>query len=309
MKILREKSHAGPRVLALGMFDGMHRGHQELIRRAARAAREAGVPLRVCTFDRHPLEVLRPEQAPQRLQTAREQAESIERLGAEELRVFPFTRETAALSPEAFLDLLAEECDIRAIAAGWNYTFGCRGAGSAETLRHAGAARGFEALIVPPVRDEDGETVSSTAIREKLLSGDLEGANRMLGVPYEISGTVVNGKHEGSRIGFPTANIRTEEHKLLPAFGVYACRMACGEESWQAVVNIGTQPTLPSGQVTVEAHALGAHENLYGRQARVNLLKYLRPEKRFDSVEALIAQIAKDKEETKRFFQSGNASS
>jgi len=308
MKILRETTTAGPRVLALGMFDGMHRGHQELIRQAARAAREAGVPLRVCTFDRHPLEVLRPAQAPRRLQTAREQAESIERLGAEELRVFPFTRETAALSPEAFLDQLARECGIRTIAAGWNYTFGSRGAGSPETLRREGAARGFQTLIVPPVRDERGETVSSTAIREKLSAGDLEGANRMLGAPYEISGTVVNGKHEGSRIGFPTANIRAEEHKLLPAFGVYACRMDCGEASWDAVVNIGTQPTLPSGQVTVEAHALGAHEDLYGRQARVRLMKFLRPERRFDSVAALIAQIAKDKEETKNFFQSGNAS-
>lgn len=294
---------AGPRVVALGTFDGVHRGHQELIRRGRRMAERMGARLRVCVFDRHPLAVLCPEKAPQMLQTAEEQRERIEFLGAEELRVIPFTAETAALEPGAFLRTLGTECVLRGVVTGWNYTFGRGGAGNPELLREKGREDGFLVEVVPPVRTESGEIISSSAVRELLRRGAVREAEEMLGFPYEISGRVVSGKHQGTRIGFPTANIETTAEKLLPRYGVYACRMESEGRAWNALVNIGLQPTIPSGRVTVEAHALGAEVDLYGRPARVKLLEFLRPERRFDSVEALIAQIEQDRENAGAFFR------
>ena len=303
MKIITNDSWVGPRVVALGTFDGVHRGHQELIRQGRALAEKTGAALRVVTFDRHPLEVLRPDSAPQLLQTAAEQKSTMEALGVDELRVLKFTRETAGTEPEEFLRQLREECGIRGAVAGWNYTFGRKGRGSAELLREDGTEHGYEVLIVPPVTTDSGEVISSTAIREKLLAGDLEGANEMLGFPYKISGTVVNGKHEGTRIGFPTANIETSARKLLPAYGVYACLLESGGTNWPGVLNIGLQPTIPSGKVTVEAHALHGNPDLYGREASVKLLKYLRPERRFGSVEELTGQIGQDRTQAEVFFQ------
>jgi len=292
-----------PRVAALGTFDGVHLGHQELIRRGREMAEKTGAQLQVCTFDRHPLEVICPQKAPGLLMTAAERRERMADCGAEELRVIPFTRETADLEPEDFLDLLGRECSLRAVVAGWNYSFGRAGRGDAALLRAEGRKRGFEVLIVPPVRTEAGEIISSSAIRRKLTEGDLDGANAMLGFPYPISGTVIGGKHEGSRIGFPTANIGTEPGKQLPAYGVYAGILECGERKWKAVANIGLQPTLPSGGVTVEAHIPGASPDLYGKHAVLRLHRFLRAERRFASVEELAVQIAKDQRDALDFFQ------
>ncbi|MBQ9251180.1 MAG: bifunctional riboflavin kinase/FAD synthetase [Clostridia bacterium] len=302
MKIITETAQAGPRVVALGTFDGVHRGHQALIREGRRLAEETGALLRVCTFDRHPLEVLRPERAPRMLETPEEQAANMDALGVDELRVIPFTRDTADTPPEEFLRRLRAECDLRAVVVGWNYSFGRQGAGNPEMLIRDGAEHGYQVVVVPSVKDEKGEVISSTAIRNKLQVGDLEGANRMLGYDYALSGLVVNGKHEGTRIGFPTANIETDGRKQLPAYGVYACWMESGGQRWPAVVNIGLQPTLPSGKVTVEAHALDVEVDLYGQEAKVSLKKYLRGETKFDNVSQLIHQIAQDKEDARCFL-------
>ena len=300
MRLIRDFEPGGKRVAALGTFDGVHRAHQELLRQGRAFADAAGCPLRVYTFDRHPLEVLRPEKAPRILTTREEQMARMEKAGVEELRILPFTRETADMPPEDFLRLLREENSLAAVVAGWNYTFGRRGQGNAETLRRDGEKHGYRVIIVPSVTTDDGEIISSTAIREKLGRGDLSGAEKMLGYDYTLSGPVVNGKHQGTRIGFPTANIRTNPRKLLPAYGVYAARMRCGEKSWPAVVNIGLQPTIPSGAVTVEAHAIGASGDFYGEAAAVELKARLREEIRFGSVEELKAQIERDRAEALR---------
>ena len=294
MKQIRTSIGAGPRVIALGTFDGIHRGHRELLLQGRKLADRLGAELRACTFDRHPLEILRPEAAPGMLQTAQEQAERMEDCGVDELRVIPFTRETAETEPEDFLQALEQETEIRGIAVGWNYSFGSRGRGNPELLREDGEKHGYQVLVVPPVRTAAGEIISSSAIREHLKRGNLEAANEMLGYAYEISGTVEGGKHQGSRLGFPTANIRTEPRKLLPAYGVYLCRLESGGKAWDAVANIGMQPTLPSGKPTVEAFVPGARMDLYGQEARLHLLKFLRPERRFSSVEALQSQIRED---------------
>ena len=306
MEIITAGGKAGDRVIALGTFDGVHLGHQELIRRGRALAAETGAALRICVLDRHPLEILRPELAPARLQTPEEQAARLAELGVDELRVLPFTRETAEMTPEAFLRMLREECDIRAAVVGWNYTFGRGGRGDADALCRDGEVHGYRVTVVPPVRTPEGEVISSSAIRDRLTRGDLEAANAMLGCPYRISGVVVNGKHEGTRIGFPTANIETDARKLLPAFGVYACELESEGEKWRAVVNIGLQPTLPSGKVTVEAHALDARPNLYGKPAAVTLWKYLRGERRFATVEELVEQIDRDRKSAKNLPRTWN---
>ena len=302
MNIITSMEKTGPLVLALGTFDGVHRGHQRLILEGKRLAAEKGARLRVCTFDRHPLEVLRPEAAPGLLTVGKEQAERMMACGVDELQILPFTRETAETEPEAFLKKLRGMCDLQAVVAGWNYSFGRRGRGNAAMLEKDGKTAGYTVHIVPPVRTEAGEIISSSAIREKLLQGKAEEARDMLGIPYAICGQVVNGKHEGSRIGFPTANIQTDGRKQLPVFGVYVCTLRSGGRSWPAVVNIGLQPTIPSGQVTVEAHALHMEMNLYGQEARVELLHHLRGEIHFQNVEALIHQIQADQRATEQWF-------
>ena len=303
MRLIQTGTRTGPRVIALGTFDGVHRGHRELLTRARKLADSLGAELRACTFDRHPLEILRPEAAPGLLQTAAEQAERMAECGVDEVRVIPFTRETAETEPEDFLRALEEECEVRGLAAGWNYSFGSGGRGNPELLRRDGAEHGYQVLIVPPVRTEAGEIISSSAIREHLKRGNLEAANEMLGYAYEISGPVVGGKHEGSRLGFPTANIQTSSRKLLPAFGVYLCRMESGGKSWNAIANIGNQPTLPSGRTTVEVFIPDQRVDLYGQEARIGLLEFLRPERRFPSREALQAQISRDLARAAEFWE------
>ena len=226
--------------------------------------------------------------------------------GVQDLRVIPFTRETADLEPEEFLRRLRSECSLRAVVAGWNYTFGRGGRGDAELLRREGEKHGFRVEIVPPVRTAAGEVISSTAIRRKLEQGDVEGAGEMLGCPYMISGPVVKGKQEGARLGFPTANIEAGARKQMPAYGVYACVLESGGKRWQAVANIGLQPTLPSGKVTVEAHVISESPELYGQRAALYLIRFLRAERRFASLEELTVQIGRDRQEAREALEQAD---
>ncbi len=292
----------GRRIVVLGTFDGVHRGHQELLRQGRMLAERMNVPLRVYTFDRHPLEVLFPERAPGLLTDPTEKAEKMAKAGADELRILTFDRTMARLMPEEFLALLREECDPAAVVTGWNYTFGRNGSGTTDTLNRNGRECGYGTLIVPSVKTETGEIVSSSAVRRKLAVGDLWGAREMLGYDYALRGEVVTGKHLGSRLGVPTANIRPAFHKLLPARGVYICELTSGEECWEAVVNIGLQPTLPSGLETVEAHVIHGMPQLYGHEAEVRLLERLRGEVRFASAEELKNQICRDIAAAEAFF-------
>ncbi len=298
------KDPSSPRVIALGTFDGVHRGHQELIRQGKWIAENTGSVLRVCTFDCHPMEILCPERAPKHLTDPGEQMRRLKAAGAEEIQVIPFTRETAETEPEAFLKTLREGCGISALVAGWNYTFGRMGRGNAEMLEMDGRVHGIRTVIVPPVTTEAGTVISSTEIRERLMAGDIAQANAMLGYPYTITGPVVHGVHRATGMGSPTANIRCSEKKQLPAYGVYAGILTCGAESWHALINIGIQPTMPSGEVKVEAWAMnmGQGKDLYGQEAEAALLFRLRPEIRFPDPEALKRQIAKDREEAEALF-------
>ncbi len=307
MKVIRETERREARVVALGTFDGVHRGHQALLEAGKSYAREHGIPLRACSFDRHPLEVLRPETAPKLLTTLAEKARWMAAYGADELLLLPFTRETADLEPEEFLRRMRENTDLRAVVAGWNYTFGRHGKGNAETLREDGRRHGYDVLILPPVKTGEGETISSTLIRTRLQEGKASEAERLMGHPYELRGKVTSGKQMGRKIGVPTANVQVSGQKLLPAFGVYPCEMITEAGSCPAAVNIGLQPTLPSGRVTVEANALDGAPDLYGQHVVLIPGDRIRPEHRFESPEELAAQIRKDRETVRQWWEKRRA--
>ena len=303
LKVIWDRVTGGERVLALGTFDGVHRGHQALLEAGKQYAREHGILLRACSFNRHPLEVLRPEIAPKLLTTLPEKAALMARYGADELQLLRFTREMADLEPENFLNMLRETVSLRAIVAGWNYTFGKGGKGDADLLRRDGVQHGYDVIIVPPVMTEEGETISSTLIRRRLQEGRTEEAEMLMGHPYELRGRVTDGKHMGHRIGVPTANVGVNARKQLPAFGVYPCRMITAEGQCPAAVNIGVQPTLPSGKVTVEAHVLDGEPELYGKTVRLIPGNRIRPEQKFENAEALTAQIRRDQESVRRWYE------
>lgn len=302
MRVIQNAGTGGERVVALGMFDGVHRGHRSLIRNAKELAEEMAVPLRVCTFNRHPLEILRPDQPPELLSTIPEKAAQMCRLGVDEMELIPFDRDTADLEPETFLERLRSETDVRAVVAGWNYSFGRKGRGNADMLAEDGKKNGYKVLIVPPETLEDGTAISSSLVRQKLKEGNIAEASGLLGYDYTILGTVAQGKHEGRKLGFPTANIEPWKRKALPKYGVYTCLVETEEMTLPAVANIGVQPTIPSGHVTVEAHILEPCPALYGRKARLIPLTMLREEKRFDSPESLRKQIEKDRDEALKLF-------
>jgi riboflavin kinase/FMN adenylyltransferase len=224
------------------------------------------------------------------------------RFGVDELQLVRFDREMADMKPEAFLDWLRETMDVRAVVAGWNYSFGRKAGGDAEMLRRDGEKYGYDVLIEQPVTRTDGTAISSSLIREELLAGNTEEADDLMGAPYTITGKVVEGKHEGHLLGFPTANIAYPPKKVLPAYGVYTCLIDTAERVYPGVVNIGIQPTLPSGKVTVEAHALEGKPELYGRKVRLTVIDRLRGEIKFNSIEELKDQIERDKEKATELF-------
>ncbi len=283
-----------PAVVALGMFDGVHLGHRALMSRLQEEAKLLHAIPAVYTFSNHPLEVLGGNV--RLLSGIRERNMLLRSLGAEELESLPFTREMAALSPEAFVDLLSAKWDVRGLVVGYNYTCGDRGAGTPETLREIGSRRGFSVSVVEPVLLE-GEPVSSTRIREAVERGDITLANRLLKRRYTLSGTVVQNKRIGSRIGFPTANIDANPKRAIPADGVYATFASVDGGMYRAVTNIGTNPTVNGEKLTIETHLIDFHADIYGQPLSILFRKRMRGELMFDSLDALKEQIRLDVEE------------
>ncbi len=302
MRVIQLADPAGERVVALGTFDGVHLGHRSLIRQAKELADGMDISLRLCSFNRHPLEILRPDNPPEMLSTIPEKAREMHKLGVDEMELIPFDRHVADLEPEAFLERLRHMMNVRAVVAGWNYSFGKQGRGDPELLEKDGKQHGYRVMIVPPETLEDGTAISSSLIRQQLKDGLVTKAAELLGHDYTLTGTVGQGKHQGHELGFPTANIEPWKRKALPRFGVYACMLETGQETLPAVANIGIQPTLPSGKVTVEAHILKDCPDLYGHKVRLSLRSMLREEKRFASVSELKEQIEKDREQALRIF-------
>lgn len=301
MQMICNPRQTAPCVLVLGMFDGVHCGHQELLDQGIQRADALGLPLTVCTFEPHPLAVLCPAKKPPRLTTQTERARLMALWGVDVLCVHSFTKKLAAQSPEDFVRDIVRIYRPRVIVTGFNFTFGDHGAGSCKTLEAMQKQYGYESITVDEVV-LDGATVSSTRIRKCLADGDVKRATRLLGHNYTMAGRVVDGKRIGRTMGFPTANIALPAEKALPAFGVYTCWLTVDGEHYPAVVNVGRHPTLPDGRVTVEAHVPDSVMGLYGKHVRLSFLSFRRAEKAFDSKEALQSQITRDVEDARSYF-------
>jgi riboflavin kinase / FMN adenylyltransferase len=288
-------------VATIGVFDGVHRGHQRIVHRAGEIAQSRDLPLVVLTFDPHPDEVIRPGSHPPILTSPRRQAELLTALGADAICILPFSPEFSRLSPEEFVRVvLSERLHASAVVVGENFRFGYRATGDVALLAQLGEKYDFTAEGVP-LLVVDGVTISSTYIRERLAAGDVEGAAAALGRPHRVEGVVVRGHMRGRALCFPTANLETPPHTATPADGVYAGWLASldlnGRETsrWPAAISVGTNPTFGEGERTVEAYALDRDDlDLYGVHAAIDFGARLRGTERFDTVDALVTQMRED---------------
>lgn len=285
-------------VVALGNFDGVHRGHQTVIGKAQEIAGSLGVPSAVLTFEPHPRSVFRPDDPPFRLSPFRVKARHIEALGVDALFVSHFDEGFLHKSAEAFIEqVLVAGLGVRHVVCGYDFLFGHRRGGTPALLAEVGARIGFGVTEVGPVADPDGGIYSSTRVREALVAGRPREAAQLLGCPWEIEGRVQHGDKRGRTIGFPTANLELDEY-LRPAFGVYAVRAGVDHGAttvWhRGVANLGARPTVGGTVERLEAHLFDFDEDLYGRHLRVQLVDFLRPEKKFASFDELKDQIARD---------------
>lgn len=282
-----------PSAVAIGVFDGVHRGHQKVLHHLTDRAREIdGRPIAL-TFDPHPLEFLDPEKAPELLTTIDQRATVMESCGVEVMGVLPF-QQIRDLDPTLFaVEILSIRLNARWLTVGENFRFGRDRTGDAELLRSVGKRHGFALDVVSMVGGES-EVISSTRIRALLAAGDVGGAAELLGRRFEVEGPVVHGEARGAAIGFPTANLHIPERMAVPANGVYAVFATVAGECHQAVVNIGVRPTFGINTRTVEAHIIDFDEDIYGEEVSLEFVAHLRPERRFDSLDALTAQIGDD---------------
>jgi riboflavin kinase/FMN adenylyltransferase len=289
----------GDSAITIGFFDGVHRGHQAVIRRVVEVAERQGLRSVVVTFDRHPLQTLSPGKVPPLLTTLKRKASHIEEIGADALFVLEFTEDISRWSPEEFVNrILVDGLKTRHVSIGTNFTFGHKAAGNFQVLADLGTARDF---TVEPVGifKVDGRPVSSTSIREALAEGDLEWPERALGRRYVVEGHVVTGAGRGRGLGWPTANLRTPDGILLPGRGVYACRAIVDGASTAAAINIGINPTFGGEPLHLEAHLLDFDRDILGSVLTIEFWKRLRDEQRFDSAEALTNQIEQDVDQTR----------
>jgi riboflavin kinase/FMN adenylyltransferase len=290
-------------VLAIGNFDGIHLGHQAILRAAVDRAHETNSVATALTFDPPPLKVLRPESAPLRLSTNAQRMDWFRFGGLESAVVLPFTKELSRLSPEEFVEqILVRNLRVRAVLVGENFRFGHKQAGDVQLLRELGAKNGFAVVVIPPVVDH-GEVVSSTLLRREIAAGDVAHAGWLLGRPFVLTGEVVSGTGTGRQFTFPTLNL-VPEQELLPARGVYITRTQIdeGTRRYRSVTNIGVRPTFNGSGLSVETHLIDFHGEATPKRIEVGFWKRLREEKKFSGPEELRAQIARDIAAANRFF-------
>jgi len=290
-------------VLAIGNFDGIHLGHQAILRATVERARALNAVSTALTFDPSPRKVLRPETAPPRLSTNAQRMEWFNALGLEAVVVLPFTLDLARLSPDEFVDqILLRDLHVKAVLVGENFRFGHRQAGDVKLLSELGTKHGFDVVIVPPVVYR-GEVVSSTIIRREVAEGDVSHAARLLGRPFALTGEVVSGTGTGRRFTFPTLNLAAEQ-ELLPARGVYITRSCLEGEtrSHRSVTNIGMRPTFNGSSLSVETHLLDTELATAPKRMELRFCNRLREEKKFSGPEELRAQIARDIARANKFF-------
>jgi len=291
-----------PSVVALGVFDGIHRAHAKILTTAVERARALDVSAVVCTFDPNPASVLAPERAPVPIASLDENLARMAALGPDAALVIPFTRAFSRIEPAEFVaEVIVTTLGAREVVVGFNHTFGRDAAGTVSLLEALGPRHGFSTHVLPPL-EVDGQTVSSSAIREALRGGDVSLAQRLLGHPYRVSGTVLRGAGRGRTLGFPTANLRPDAPLILAA-GVYAARVTWDAVSADAVVNVGYRPTFDEHQYWVETYVFDFSGDLYDRHLSVDFLHRIRAETKFDGVEALKRQVAADMDAARRLLR------
>jgi riboflavin kinase/FMN adenylyltransferase len=315
----------GSSVVTIGVFDGVHRGHQRIVGRAAEAAARLDLPVVVITFDPHPMEVVRPGSHPPLLCTVRRRVQLLGGEGCDAVCVLPFTLDFSRLGPDDFVRaVLADRLHARWVVVGDNFRFGHRAAGDVPLLAELGEKYDFGAEGVPLLSEakhgeaehgdpgEPGVTISSSRIRDLLGQGDVAGAAGDLGRPHRVEGVVVRGQQRGRALGFPTANLETAPHTAVPADGVYAGWLVSldaegqEEQRWPAAISVGTNPTFDGREQTVEAYALDRDDlDLYGLHMAVDFTARLRGMVRFDSAGALTAQMRRDVDEARGLVGGG----
>lgn len=308
MKVLRAidelRSLPGSTHLSIGVFDGLHIGHQAVIGRALESSRQTSGNAVVVTFDPHPVRVLRPEKAPRLLTSTRHKVKLIEKLGVDAVLLLDFTLEFSRTPPETFIEKLVRASNrLSQICVGQEWTFGADRSGSIRLLEEMAPKLGFQVVSVPPVLVGD-RVISSTLIRSAVECGDLESAAKYLGRDFTILGTVTEGRQLGRRLGFPTANLRAH-NELFPPNGVYAAKAWFRENEYGGVVNIGVRPTIENetGERILELHLFDFDQQIYGEDVEVAFLEYLRPEHKFSGVEELQAQIQRDAEKARQVWE------
>ena len=292
-----------PSAVTIGVFDGVHRGHQHLIGLLTEHARGEGLGALAVTFNPHPRAVLRPGTAITYLTSLEERVELLQALGLDAVAVLPFTSELAQLTAEQFLAMLTDELEMKLLVVGPDFALGRNRAGTIGVIREIGRRLGFRLEVAPLLADAD-EKVGSSAIRQALAAGDVASVGRLLGRAFSLRGPVIAGDRRGRTMGFPTANIAIGLDRALPAYGIYVTRAYIGETSYESCTSIGIRPTFDvEPRPTVETFILDFEADIYGRELRIELLQRLRGELRFGSADELITQMHRDIEETREWFR------
>ena len=289
--------------MALGFFDGVHLGHAALMEKTAEQAEKLGMKPAVLSFDIHP-DLLVFGKNVSLINSAEERKTYIRsRFGISDVIFLRFTQDLMKMKWDNFLDLLVSRFDVGHLVCGHDFTFGYMGEGNAEKLKEYCAGAGLGCDVIPPVY-HGGEIISSTLIREYIASGRIADANRLLGHSHFVSGTVIHGLHNGEKLGFPTVNLKMPEGRIIPAFGVYASKVTTESgKTFQAATDIGVKPTVcDDASILVESHLFDFSEDIYGENITVELLEYIRPEKRFSSLAELSEGIENDIRSIKAYF-------
>lgn len=313
MKLIRDLNNLPDSLrsggVSIGNFDGVHRGHAEIVRRLVAHARRVGGPAVVFTFDPHPATILRPDRAPAPLTWIERKAQLLEQLGADAVIAYPTDEAFLRMEARQFFDQVVRmRLDAKVMVEGRNFVFGHDRHGNVDRLGEFCRQEGIDLEVVDPI-DVEGRMVSSSLVRSLVAEGRVEEAGRMLCVPYRIHGRVVRGAQRGAELGFPTANLDGID-TLLPSEGIYAGRCGADDAQWPAAISLGPNPTFGEGELKIEVHLIGYDGSLYGRQIEVDFLARLRNIKRFDSVDRLIAQMDLDIEAARKIAaEKGTAAS
>lgn len=293
-----------PTVATIGFFDGVHLGHRYLINQVKIAASQCGWCSSIITFPVHPRQVIQSNYQPQLLSSPEEKIELLASTGVDNCILLPFTQELSKLTAREFMQLLYDKYKVRMLVIGYDHRFGHNRAETFEDYCRYGQELGIHIMQATAYTQEQ-DKVSSSAIRRALSTGDITTSTKYLGYNYFLEGTIVDGYKVGRKIGFPTANLRVDfPYKLIPSTGVYAVRVFVNGQEWKGMLNIGHRPTLNNGtDLSIEVHILDFQDDIYNQKMRIEFISFLRPETKFHSVDELVLQIQKDKEEALRLLE------